>query len=244
MKRIVIYGFTMGLLLIQSSCTNITLLRTQELREVQSHVDSLKAEMAALQEEIIKEQKQQSEMLRLIRADQQVRFEEFDRRLAALAGNISESQDRLSQIDRKTLEIKKRWEEKAREDSLTQYAVDAEIENLYKIALSDFTAGRYDVAMSGFKDLINKFPESQQAKESHYWLPECNYVQKKYKDAAEGYKNYIKNFNNGSKVCVALYKLGLIYEKMKKKKSCDMVWNKLITQCPDSEEAEAAKARM
>lgn len=244
MKQIFLYGFTTGLLLIQSSCTNITLLRTKELREVQSHVDSLKFEMAALQEKIIREQKQQSEMLRLIRADQQVRFEEFDRRLAALAGNISESQDRLSQIDRKTLEIKKRWEEKAREDSLAQAAIDAEIENLYEIALSDFTAGRYDVAISGFKDLISRYPESLQAQESYYWLPECSYIQKKYSNAVEGYKNYIKNYANGSKICVALYKLGLVYEKLNKKKSSELVWNKLITQCPDSEEAEAAKARM
>lgn len=229
---------------MQSSCTNITLLRTQELREVQSHIDSLKAEMAALQESIINEQKQQSEMLRLIRADQQIRFAEFERRLAALAGNISESQDRLSKIDRKTLEIKKRWEERAREDSLSNAAEEAEIENLYEIALNDFTAGRYEISMSGFQDLINKFPESHQAQEAHYWLPECYYVQGKYEDASEGYKNYIKNYTNGSKVCVALYKLGLIYEKKKKRKACKMVWTKLINQCPDSEEAEAAKARM
>lgn len=244
MKRIVIYGFTIGLLLIQGSCTNITLLRTQELREVQSHVDSLKAEMAVLQERIIKEQKQQSEMLRLIRADQQVRFAEFERRLAALAGNISESQDRLSKIDRKTLEIKKRWEQKARVDSLSKAAEDAEIGNLYEIALNDFTAGRHEISMNGFHDLINRFPESSQAQEAHYWLPECYYVQGKYKNAAEGYKKYIKTYSNGPKVCVALYKLGLVYKKMKNKKACKMVWTKLINQCPDSEEAEAAKARM
>ena len=244
MKRIVIYGFITGFLMMQSGCAYITLLRTQELREVQTHVDSLKAEMAALHEGIIKEQKQQSEILRLIRADQQVRFAEFERRLAALAGNMSESQDRLSQIDKKTIEIKERWEQKARVDSLVKATEDTEIENLYEIALNDFTAGRHEVSRNGFHDLINRFPGSSQAQEAHYWLPECYYVQGKYKDAAEGYKVYIKTFSNGPKVCVALYKLGLIYKKIENTKACKMVWTKLINQCPDSEEAEAAKARM
>lgn len=244
MKRVIVFGCLTALLLFQSNCSNITLLRIKELKEVQAHVDSLKMEMVALQEKVLKEQEKQGEMLRLIRADQQARFAELERSQSALAGNISESQDRLSKIDRKTHEIKKRWEEKARADSLTNAAQSAEIENLFEIAHNDFTAGRYKIALSGFQDMINKYPESPQAEESHYWLAECYYVQKKYDKAISGYKHYIKTYTNGLKVCVALFKAGLIYEKMNQKKACKMVWKKLITQCPNSEEAQAAKARM
>lgn len=244
MKRFFCFNACMALLLFYSGCANITLLRIEELKQVQAHVDSLKIEMTALQEKIIKEQKQQSEMLRLIRADQQVSFAEFERNLSALAGNISESQDRLSQIDKKTLEIKKRWEERAREDSLSEASKTAEIENLFEIALNDFTTGRYEIALNGFGDLIDKYPDSQQAEESYYWGAECFYVRKKYSEAAKRYKQYIKDFSNGSKICVALFKLGLIYEKKNQKKASKMVWTKLISQCPDSEEAQAAQARM
>lgn len=245
MKRIVIlHCGVMALLVFQSGCSNITVLRVQELKQVQAHVDSLKMELIALQERALKEQKKQNEMLRLIRAEQQVRFAELERNMSALAGNISESQERLSKIDEKTYEIKKRWEEKARLDSLTRISETAEIENLFEIAHNDFIAGRYDISLSGFQDLINRFPDSPQAEESYYWIAECHYVRRKYNDAERQYKDYIKNYGNGKKVCVALYKLGLIYEEMKKEKSKNMVWKKLINQCPDSDEAEGAKARM
>ena len=123
--------------LLLNGCTSITLLRVEELKQVQRHVDSLKVELIQLQEKMIQEQKNQNEILRLIRADQQVRFSEFYSRLSALEGILTESQDRLSQIDKKTLEIKKRWEEKALEDSLTRSSKSAEIENLFGIAQSD-----------------------------------------------------------------------------------------------------------
>lgn len=244
MKRIVFLISLSSFLFLQNGCTNITMLRVAELKQVQAHVDSLKNELVALQEKIIREQKQQSEMLRLIRADQQVRFAEFERSLSAVAGNVSESQARLSQIDQKTLEIKKRWEEKAREDSLSQATQTAEIENLFEIALNDFTVGRYEISLNGFEELINKFPDSPQAEKSRYWVAECFYVRKKYDKAAKLYKQYIKDYSNGSKICVALFKLGLIYGKKNQKKACNLVWTKLISQCPDSEEAQAAKARM
>ena len=60
-----------------SGCSSITLLRIQELKEVQSRVDSLRMEVAARDEILQKEQKSQNELLRLIRADMQVRFEEL-----------------------------------------------------------------------------------------------------------------------------------------------------------------------
>ena len=227
-----------------SNCTNVSMLRVQELMQVQSHVDSLKVEITTLQNVIISEQKKQSELLRLIRAEQQINFGEIDRKLNILSGNISESQDRLSQIDKKTLEIKKRWEERALSDSLVSIENSIETQKIFEIALNDFTTGQFTVALKSFNDLIAKYPESPQAEDSHYWIAECHYVQKQYDDSAKKYKEYIKKFNNGSKVCVSLYKLGLIYQKMKQVKATKMVWNKLKIRCPESNEAKAVKSKM
>lgn len=225
-------------------CSHITVLRIQELKQVQTRVDSLRMELVALQRQIIQEQKKQNEILRLIRADQQVRFDEVNRGLSAVVGNVSESQVRLSQISEQTRAIKKRWEEKAIADSMVDAARAAEVESLYEIALGDFTAGRYEIAHSGFQDLLTRFPDSPQAEDAMYWSAECHYAQKAYDQAENGYKAYYKSYGDGRNVCVTLYKLGLVYEKMKKEKSRDLVWTRLITQCSDSEEAQAAKARM
>lgn len=227
-----------------SGCSNITMLRTQELRAVQAHVDSLNTKLTSLQSKIMEEQKAQSEMLRLMRADNQVRFDEISGKVANIEGNLSENQDRLSKIDQKTADVKKQLEAKLAADSVAANSRSAEIEKLFQVAMGDFNAGRYDIAINGFKDLSSQFPDSPQAQESDYWVAECNYAKKEYTDAEGSYINYIKRYPQGNRMCAALYKLGLTYEKQKKVKSRDIVWNKLIQQYPDSQEAKVVKKQL
>ncbi len=244
MRKTLLLGGLAASLVLQNGCAHLTVLRTEELRRVQAHVDSLNTQISGMQKEMLEEQKQQSEMIRLMRADQQVRFGEIERTIAALSGNISESQQRLNKIDEKTQAIKQRWEEKALADSLTKAQREAEIENLFEIAYGDFMAGRYDVALNGFRDLIEQFPESKRASEAAYWTAETYYVQKLHTEAEKSYMQYIKNYSDGNKLCAALFKLGLVYEAQQKDQSRKMVWDNLISKCPDSEEALAAQERM
>ncbi len=229
---------------LSMGCSHLTMLRTEELRQIQYKVDSLQTRVETSQQALREEQKRQSEMLRLIRADQQVRFAELERSVSTLAGSISESQYRLTKIDEKTQEIKKAWEEKARTDSLLSASQSAELDNLFEIAYGDFIAGRYEVATNGFQDIVQRFPESKKADLASYWIAEGHYAQRKYAEAEKAYKNYIKERPEGEKVCTALFKLGLVYDSLKKEQARSMVWQKLQTQCPDSEEAVAVEARM
>jgi TolA-binding protein len=227
-----------------SGCSHITVLRIQELREVQTRVDSLKAEISSAQSEMREEQKRQSELLRLIRADQQVRFGQVENEISSLSSSINDSQDKLSRISEQTQEIKKRWEEKAFADSQAVVSRNSEIDNLFDVAYKDFMAGRFDVAMSGFDDIISRFPDHPVYESAIYWKGECCYANKAYEEAEKVFISYIKNYPAGNKICGALFKLGLVYEGAKKTKPRNMVWEKLVKQCPDSEEAEAVKQRM
>lgn len=232
-----------AVLALQSGCSHITMLRTEELRQVQAHVDSLRAEVVTNQQQIVRVQEKQSELLRLIRADQQVRFSELDHNLSTLSRSISESQYRLTKIDEKTQQITKRWEEKARIDSLSEASREVEIDNLFEIAHKDFAAGRYEIAVAGFQDLMNRFTDSPRAEDAAYWIAECHYAQKSYDEAERILMEYLKKYPEGEHTCVALFKLGLVYDKQKKSRAQEMVWRKVVSQCPDSEEAAAIKAR-
>jgi TolA-binding protein len=223
-------------------CANLTMLRTQELREVKAQVDSLQSELTEMQKKILEEQKNQSEVLRLLRADLQIRFNELDRKVSTIDGNLSESQFRLSKIDEKTAEFNKRLEAKLIADSASN-SRSSETEKFFQLAMNDFNAGRYDIALGAFQNITNQFPESSLAQESQYWVAECFYATRKYIDAEKAYLSYIKNYPQGSKLCVSLYKLGLVYERQKKDKSKDLAWKKLIEQCPDAQETKVVKAQ-
>lgn len=224
-------------------CTNLTMLRTQEIRAVKTQVDSLQAELIQMKQNLIEEQKNQTEVLRLIRADLQIRFNELDRKVSTIDGNLSENQVRLSKIDEKTAEFNKKLEARLVSDS-SNSSRSAEVEKLFQVAMTDFNAGRYDIAMGTFNNISTQFPNTSVAQDAEYWTAECYYATKKYNDAEKAYLAYIKKYPQGSKLCVALYKIGLVYNKQNKEKSKTMAWKKLLEQCPDSQEASVVKAQM
>jgi TolA-binding protein len=227
---------------IFTGCTHLTMLRTQEIRAVRDHADSLDTQILQLQKKILEEQETQGEMIRLMRADQQVRLGEIGSKVTSIEGGLTENQQRLSKIDEQTSDFKKRLEAKMAADSTAANSRATEIGKLLQIARSDFDAGRYDIAYNGFKDLYGQFPESPQAQEAEYWAAECLNAKRNYDEAEKAYINYIKKYPQGSKLCSALFKLGSAYEKDGKAKSRDIVWKKLTEQCPDSPEAQMAKS--
>ena len=84
-NRIIIIPSSIIFCMLFSSCSSITLIRIQELKQVEAHVDSLKAMVDSEQQALRNEEKSQNELLRLIRADMQVRFEELGQKIGALA---------------------------------------------------------------------------------------------------------------------------------------------------------------
>jgi TolA-binding protein len=59
----------------------------------------------------------------------------------------------------------------------------ADPETLYQTSYSDYLRGNYDLAMLGFKQYLEAFPETDLADNAIYWIGECFYRQQKYVDA-------------------------------------------------------------
>ena len=230
--------------LLLPGCTTLTILRTEELRQVGAHVDSLAGRVDDQSAKLIRQQKEQTEILRSMRADLQVRLGQLDQRLTSLETALSESQSRLLTIDRKTREIHDQWEGRARVDSAGRGASSSEAEEFFQIAYGDFTAGRFDLALNGFTDIVNRYPGTPQEQLGVYWKAEVAYARKEWDQAQSRYVDYIKRYPEGEKICPALYKLGLVYENLDRNKSRNLVWEKLLSQCPGSQEAKAAQNRL
>jgi tol-pal system protein YbgF len=227
-----------------TGCSSITLIRIKELKQVEYRVDSLKTELSDTQEELLKEQKAQSELLRLIRADQQVRFDAMEQKVAFLEGGLSENKYMLSQIDKKTQEAREQWKAQVNADSANRAQQVSQIDKLYQLATGDFSAGRFDLAASGFADLAKQYPDAPVADEASYWYAECFYGKKDWDKAELAYSDYVRKYRDGKKVPQALYKLGLVFEAKKQLEKRKLVWQKLITAFPNAEESAAAKDRL
>ena len=233
-----------------SGCSKITVLRVKELQAVQDRVDSLHSELVehqirllAEQRRLMEEQQTNIEMLRLLRADQQMRFSEINRKVSAIENNVFESQSRLSRLDRQTAEVGRKLEQKLANDEESANQRRLQLEKLFEIAMGDFNAGRHDLAVSGFRDFVKQFPDAPQTIDAEYWIAEAYYAKKEYETAEKEYFEFVKKHPDGAKYCVSLYKLGLAYEYQEKMKSRDMVWRNLLERGGNSPEAQAVRSR-
>jgi TolA-binding protein len=244
MKRTIITICAMVSMCFFSGCSSITLLRIKELQQVEAHVDSLKVDVAARQAALHQDQKNQEELLRLIRADMQVRFEELSQKFSSLEGSLSESKFKLSQIEKKTQDFQEQWKAKAVADSTASMQKNTQVDKMLQIAYGDFTAGRYDLAANGFLDLINQFPDAPQTDDATYWYAECFFCKKDFTKAEQLYVDYLRKYREGKKVCPSLFKMGLLFEAKKLMEKRKLVWQKLINGCPESPEAATAKEKL
>jgi len=176
--------------IVLSGCSRITMLRVQELKEIQERVDTLYVRLATTQAQLLEEQtkfreeqKTNSEMLRLIRADQQMRFNEINRTVSAIQNNLSENQSQLSTLKQTTTEVSRRLEQRLANDEEAANIRRLQLEKLFEIAMGDFNAGRYDLAISGFRDLAVQFPEAAEAQEAEYWIAESFYAKRDFENA-------------------------------------------------------------
>ena len=65
---------------------------------------------------------------------------------------------------------------------------------LYKTGKQAFDEGRYDVAREKFKELLSKYPKSENADNAQFWVGEIYYREKYYAEAIMEYQKVIENY--------------------------------------------------
>lgn len=117
-------------------------------------------------------------------------------------------------------------------------------EELYHQSHLDFTRGEYDLAIQGFRNYLQKFPNTELSDNAQYWIGECYYSKGEYDGAIEEFKKVEANYPAGNKVPAALYKIGLIYLKLGKKREGETYLRRVISSFPNSPEAKQAKEKL
>ncbi len=238
MKRFVILVF-FGFFMI--SCSRITILRTQEIMEVQNRVDSLRNEVVTVDEYWRGKYEDDSRKSEMSRISVEITLNRINEMLMQLSGNLAESQTKISEISQKTGLISSQMAARARQDSLLATMKELERIDLFNLAKSNYEKGNFAIAIDDFNIYIEKYPASEEAKEAFFLTAESNFALDSLNIAESLFKQYYSENRTGIFACSALYKMGLIYEKQGKPKSMDAVWGQLNKQCPESPEAKLLK---
>ncbi len=135
-------------------------------------------------------------------------------------------------------------EPQAKETPQAPPAVNLSPQEVYNMASSDYLNGNFDLAIAGFKMYIEQFPESPLVDDSHYWIGECYFSQKKHKEAIDQFNELILNYPAGDKLPAAYLKKGISLTELGKKEEALSVFKLLVSKYPLEEETKIAQQKI
>jgi TolA-binding protein len=248
---------TCGLL---AGCSQITLLRTRELREVGEKVDSVRTAVAEVQKSIDDLSLKQGGVSSQMRADLTSMLTDLRNQISRLHNDIDATQRRLGDLGQRLDRLEQRkivvsGGSATPTDSGSTGAsagtapsvkvVDGlDLERLFGQAREDYIKARYDLAYQGFKTVYERDVGGSYKEQALYWMAECMWKSDRQDDALELYQRVLNEFPNGDKMCSARFKMGLIYNDKQDNLRRNNAWSQLIDACPQSNEANRARDMM
>lgn len=115
-------------------------------------------------------------------------------------------------------------------------------DDLYKEAMDDINAQRYDDAANKFTSLMTKFPDHKLAANAQYWLGEAYYGKKDYAKAAVAFGKGLEKYKDGNKGADSLLKLGMSMRELGKKEEACTAFKTLPSEFANASEDLKTKA--
>lgn len=111
----------------------------------------------------------------------------------------------------------------------------------YDQAYSDYAAGQYDLAISGFQTFLKFFPRHMLADDAQLNIGDSLYNAGKSREAVPEYQRVISDYPKTNSVPAAYYKLGLTYMALKQQDLARKSFETILQTYPTAAEATLAK---
>ena len=255
MKRILLIAGLASLLF--TGCSQLTVLRTQEMKavgaEVQTSLDSVAIQLQAQNDSLRAEIKKILEESSLAQKRMQAEITMLSRRVADESErNDSRQEEIIYRLDMLLGKSDKILAKKVvvsgapapvSMDSLEREAEKlVEAEAMFNTARSDYHRGEFKLAYNGFKQVYEQMKEGELAENSLYWMALCLIDVNQVDKAKKVFARMSEAFPDGQKTCPALFKLSSLYGE-----ECDINMQKQYLQkilstksCEKSAEFEQA----
>ena len=120
-------------------------------------------------------------------------------------------------------------------------AVGVSPQKLFDAAQSDYYAGQYELAVSGFSDFIKSFPKSEQADDAQVMICNAYLTDGKYAKAVEACDVAIRTYPNGDKISEAYYRKGVALQALKDSDGARDAFERAIKADPSGENGVAGR---
>jgi len=112
----------------------------------------------------------------------------------------------------------------------------------YDASFDDYSAGRYELAITGFQNYISNFPRSPSAALAQFYIGQSYFSQSKWPDAAREFQKVISDYAQSPQVPDAYYKLGQTYERLNQIDLAKRAYETVVKNYPGSTSILAQQA--
>jgi tol-pal system protein YbgF len=234
------------------SSTDIESLQEQNA-QLQRQIAEMRAQGSSKQEVAGLEAtlRQQTDQLLKTEADMRVDLGNLSSQIAQLQGSLEDTNYRLSQLSQQIAAanqdlraVRSATAPAAAAPDAPGAAVNADPGTLYQTAYSDYLRGAYDLALLGFRQYLEAYPETDLADNSVYWIGECFYRQQKYADAIAEYDRVLERWPRSDKSASAQLKKGYAQIELGQKREGIAQLQRVVAAFPSSDEASLARQKL
>jgi tol-pal system protein YbgF len=115
---------------------------------------------------------------------------------------------------------------------------------VYQSAYRDYQKGNFDLAISGFRDFVQRNPNSDLADNAAYWIGESLFSQKKYGESIEQFDTVVNRYAKSDKVPGALLKKAYAYLALNDKARAIVQLQYVVHEHPQAQEASLARQKL
>ncbi|OGR10664.1 MAG: tol-pal system protein YbgF [Deltaproteobacteria bacterium RIFOXYB12_FULL_58_9] len=126
----------------------------------------------------------------------------------------------------------------------SQESRSAGAEERFRSALAAFRQGRTDLAHGRFAEFLAAHPRHDYADNAVYWMGECRYDAKEYREAIKEFAKMLKRYPRSNKAPDALLKMGLAYERLGEFGTARKAFEDVVASYPKSALADLAHSHL
>jgi tol-pal system protein YbgF len=120
----------------------------------------------------------------------------------------------------------------------------ADPQSLYNAAYNDYLKGSYDLSLREFQEYLTNFPNTDLSDNATYWIGECYYRQKRYRQAEDQFDAVLTRYAHSDKAASATLKKGYAQLELGDRQPGIIQLRQVVRLFPTSDEAKLARQRL
>jgi tol-pal system protein YbgF len=221
------------------------------LADTRANMQQLQREFSALKERIEETRYQVGRQIGQSSRDGDQRVKDLEARVAKLTEAFKEQDGQLKAREEEVRELQKNIRQQqavtggtSAEKSEISAAENEAVRSDYEVAWRALEKKDYRLAITRFKEFLQKHPKSKLANQAQYWVGESHYALREFDQAILGFDAVRSRYPQAEKVPAALLKQGFAFAELGEKVNARLILQEVIEKYAQSPEAVQAKQKL